>query len=209
MTELKEEFWDNAVDVLHRRLVIHPRKGVPEDALTTAVRICAEMWTSRLAESVGDGAADAVVVALDMFTLQGRRRKKASSVGINDEGTTPTHARLNVLANVSPQCRSQNTEEDLQSNVLPTECFKWHEIGADRNQWRVICGSKMPSATKETPTSSRQDIWVELRYVTKPSLVQKLTRKLHISKRSEQKERKEIHIVRPAGLKPGGASASP
>jgi hypothetical protein len=26
----------------------------------------------------------------------------------------------------------------------------------------AICGSKMPSATKETPTSSRQDIWAEL-----------------------------------------------
>jgi hypothetical protein len=58
----------------------------------------AEMWTSRLAESAGDGAADAVVVALDMSTPQGQRRKKRVSVGINDEGTTPTRSRLNVLA---------------------------------------------------------------------------------------------------------------
>jgi hypothetical protein len=28
---------------------------------------------------------------------------------------------------------------------------------------------KMPSAVKETPTSSRQDIWAELRYDTVPS----------------------------------------
>jgi hypothetical protein len=33
---------------------------------------------------------------------------------------------------------------------------------ADRNQWRAVCGSKTPSATKETPTSSQQDIWAEL-----------------------------------------------
>jgi hypothetical protein len=36
-------------------------------------------------------------------------------------------------------------------------------VAADRNQWRAVCGSKMPSATNETPTSSRQDIWAELR----------------------------------------------
>jgi hypothetical protein len=68
------------------------------------------MWTSRLAESVGDGAADAVVVALDMSTPQGQRRKKVVSVGINDEGTTSTRARLNVLADVSPQGRNRYTE---------------------------------------------------------------------------------------------------
>jgi hypothetical protein len=44
--------------------------------------------------------------------------------------------------------------------------FKWHGIAADRNQWRAVCGSKIPSATKETPTSSRKDIWAELRYGT-------------------------------------------
>jgi hypothetical protein len=53
------------------------------------VRTRAEMWTSRLVESVGDGAADTVVIALDMSVPQGQRRKKAVSVGINDEGTTP------------------------------------------------------------------------------------------------------------------------
>jgi hypothetical protein len=31
----------------------------------------------------------------------------------------------------------------------------------------------MPSATKETPTSSRQDIWAKFRYGTAPSKVQK------------------------------------
>jgi hypothetical protein len=44
------------------------------------------MWNLRLAESVGDGATNAVVVALDMSTLQARRRKKAVSVGISDVG---------------------------------------------------------------------------------------------------------------------------
>jgi hypothetical protein len=45
----------------------------------------------------------------------------------------------------------------LQSNDLPTEFAKWREMAADRNQWRAVCGSKMPSATKETPTSSTHD----------------------------------------------------
>jgi hypothetical protein len=74
MTDLKDEVWDDPVDVLHRLLVNYPRKGVPEDALTNAVRSRAEVWTSRLAESAGDGAASAVVVALDLSTPQGRRR---------------------------------------------------------------------------------------------------------------------------------------
>jgi hypothetical protein len=102
MAELEDEVWDNPVDVLHRHLVSYPRKGVPKDALTSAAHARAEMWTSRLAESIGDGAADAVVVALDMSTLKGRRRKKVVSMGINEVGTTPTCARLNGLANVSP-----------------------------------------------------------------------------------------------------------
>jgi hypothetical protein len=36
----------------------------------------------------------------------------------------------------------------LLNNDLPTEFFEWREIAADRNQWRVVRGSKMPSATK-------------------------------------------------------------
>jgi hypothetical protein len=51
-----------------------------------------------------------------------------------------------------------NLKKALQSNDLPTEFVKWREMAADRNQWRAICDSKMPSATKETPTSSRHDI---------------------------------------------------
>jgi hypothetical protein len=104
MTELEDVLWDDPVDVLHRHLVSHPKKGVREDALTSAVRIRAEMWNSRLSKSVGDGAADAVVAALDMSTPQGWCCKKVLSVGINDEGTSPTRVRLNMLANVSPQC---------------------------------------------------------------------------------------------------------
>jgi hypothetical protein len=57
MTELKDEVWDNPLDVLHRRLVSHPRKGVPEDALTSAVRSRTAVWTSRLVKAVGDDAA--------------------------------------------------------------------------------------------------------------------------------------------------------
>jgi hypothetical protein len=52
LTELEDEVWDDPVDVLHRLLVSNPRKGVPDDALASAVRTRAEMWTSRLAESV-------------------------------------------------------------------------------------------------------------------------------------------------------------
>jgi hypothetical protein len=50
-----------------------------------------------------------------------------------------------------------NSEKALQSYDLPTEFVKWREMAADRNQWRAICGSKMPSSTKETPASSQQD----------------------------------------------------
>jgi hypothetical protein len=45
-------------------------------------------------------------------------------------------------------------------------------VATDRNQWRVICGFEIPIVTKETPTSSRQDIWAELRYGTEASYVQ-------------------------------------
>jgi hypothetical protein len=43
----------------------------------------------------------------------------------------------------------------LHSYDLPSEFVKWREMVADRNQWPAVCGFKMPSATKETPTSSR------------------------------------------------------
>jgi hypothetical protein len=89
MTGLDDDSWDDPVHLVPRNLVSHHRKGVPEDALTSAVLAPAEMWTSRLAESVGDGVADAVVVALDMSTPQARRREMVLSVGINDVGTTP------------------------------------------------------------------------------------------------------------------------
>jgi hypothetical protein len=64
-------------------------------------------------------------------------------------------------------------------------------MAADRNQWQAICVSKTPSTTKETPTSSRQDIWAKLRYRNIPSRVQKLPRKIQISKQNEQKEREK------------------
>jgi hypothetical protein len=88
MTGLEDEVWDNPVHNVPRILVSHRQTGAPDGSLARAVRAPAEMWNSRLAESVGDGAEDAVVVALDMSTPQGRRRKKVVSVGINDVGTT-------------------------------------------------------------------------------------------------------------------------
>jgi hypothetical protein len=82
----------------------------------------------------------------------------------------------------------------LLSNDLPTEIIKWRKMAADRNRWRAICGSKTPNTTKETPTSSRQDIWAKLRYGNVPSLVQKLTRKTQMSGQDEQKEREKKYI---------------
>jgi hypothetical protein len=69
--------------------------------------------------------------------------------------------------------------------------IKWREMATDRNQWRAVRGSKTPSATKETPISSRQDIWAKLRYGNVPSRAQKLTRKLQMSKQNEQEEREK------------------
>jgi hypothetical protein len=74
-------------------------------------------------------------------------------------------------------------------------------MASDRNQWRAICGSKTPGATKETPTSSRQDIWAALQNGNVPSSEQKLPRKTQISKKNEQNEIEKIPTVRPAGLK--------
>jgi hypothetical protein len=85
------------------------------------------MWNLRLAESVGDGATDAVVVALDTSTLQARRCKKAVSVGINDVGTTPTRARFNVLADVSPQYRNRYAE--MQRICCTLLCIRKVDIG--------------------------------------------------------------------------------
>jgi hypothetical protein len=124
MTGLEDEVWDDPVDLVPRILVSHRRTGAPEDAVTSAVRAPASMWTSRPAESVGDGAADAVVVALDMDIPQGRHRKKVESVGINDVGITPTQARLNVLADVSPQCRNWSVSKRSATAVLHFVCIK-------------------------------------------------------------------------------------
>jgi hypothetical protein len=122
---LEDDVWVNPVDVLHRRLVSRPRKGVLEDALT---RACLRRGVDiAFAESVRDGTADAVVVALDMSTPQGRRRKKAVSVGISDEVITSTHARLNGLANVSPLCRKRNTER--QRHCYPPLCLRKASAG--------------------------------------------------------------------------------
>jgi hypothetical protein len=62
-----------------------------------------------------------------------------------------------------------NSEKKLQSNDLPPEFVKWCEMADDRNQWRAVCASQIPSVTKETPTSSQKNIWTELRYGNVPS----------------------------------------
>jgi hypothetical protein len=49
----------------------------------------------------------------------------------------------------------QDSKKGDYENNLPSEVVKWCEIAADRNQWRSVCGFKILSATKETPTSSR------------------------------------------------------
>jgi hypothetical protein len=112
MTGLDDEVWDDPVRNVPRILVSHRRAGQAFRKAPLQVRSVpfAEMWTSRLTAFVEDGAADAVVVALDMSNPQGQRPKKVVSVGINDVGTTPTRAQLKVLADVSPQCRNRHTE---------------------------------------------------------------------------------------------------
>jgi hypothetical protein len=127
MTELEDNVWDDPVYSLHCILVSNPRKGIPKDGLPIAVRTRAEMWTSRLAGSVGDSAADSGVVALDMSTPQDRRRKQVLSVGINDERTTPTRAQLNVLADMIPQCRNLNTE--AQCPCYTPLCLRKADVG--------------------------------------------------------------------------------
>jgi hypothetical protein len=39
-------------------------------------------------------------------------------------------------------------KKELFGNDLSTEFAKWREIAADRNQWRAVNGSKIPSASK-------------------------------------------------------------
>jgi hypothetical protein len=126
MTVLDHEVWNYPVHYFHRILFSDRRTGAPEGALTRAAFAPAAMWNSRLAESVGDSATDAVVVALDMSTPQARRRKAVVSVGINEVGTTPTRARLKVLADVSPQCRNRDTE--MQRICCSRLCVRKVEI---------------------------------------------------------------------------------
>jgi hypothetical protein len=91
----------------------------------------------RLAESVGDGATVAVMVALDMSALQARRRKKVESVEIDGVGTTPTRARLNLLADVSPQCRNRDTK--MQRICCTPLCvFVKLALGTGKPLWRDL-----------------------------------------------------------------------
>jgi hypothetical protein len=49
-----------------------------------------------------------------------------------------------------------NSQEQILSNDLPTVFVKWREIAADRINGVLFAVLK--DTTKETPTSSRQDI---------------------------------------------------
>jgi hypothetical protein len=62
MTGLDHDVWDDRVHNFPRILVSHRRAGSTKDAVTRAGRAPASMWNLRLAESVGGGATDAVVV---------------------------------------------------------------------------------------------------------------------------------------------------
>jgi hypothetical protein len=85
--------------------------------------------------------------------------------------TPPFSAPVILLTQFAPAgvVRKKEKKRPFRERIdLPTEFFKWREMATDRNQLRAICSSKMPSATKETPTSSRQDIFAELRYGNVP-----------------------------------------
>ena len=51
----------------------------------------------------------------------------------------------------------------LKSVNLPTDFVQWRTAAADRDQWRVICGSKSRTQ-EEIPNLSRIAIWDKLRY---------------------------------------------
>ena len=59
--------------------------------------------------------------------------------------------------------RGRTLKKALKSVKLPTDFIQWRIAAADRDQWRVICGSKS-RIQKETPNLSRRAIWDELRY---------------------------------------------
>jgi hypothetical protein len=76
-----------------------------------------------------------------------------------DVTRTPRRILTSWVDNPRPyNCPQMNwgrtLKKALQSYDLPTEFVELREIAADRNEWRAVCGSKVPSATKETPTSS-------------------------------------------------------
>ena len=52
----------------------------------------------------------------------------------------------------------------LLCNGLSSELTKWRELAANRDQWRVICGSTSRHTKNEAQLiTSRQAIWTELR----------------------------------------------
>jgi len=51
----------------------------------------------------------------------------------------------------------------LASSGIPSDFIKWRDIAADREQWRVLCGSKSANTPAPPTHTSRQAIWAELR----------------------------------------------
>jgi hypothetical protein len=76
---------------------------------------------------------------------------------------------MTSLANKSDDAAAHLKRQKMNLNYDTVKRMNNQLLAADRNQWRAICGSKTPSTTKETPTSSRQDIWAKLRYGNVPS----------------------------------------
>jgi hypothetical protein len=118
-----------------------------------------------------------------MGVVEKCRSNQKSGCPLLESQETSLIARSTILDHASAhKYTGALLKKALQSHDLSTEFVKWRDIAADRNQWRAVCGSKMPSASKETSTFSRQDIWAEFRYDTLSSKVQTFTRKFQINK---------------------------
>jgi hypothetical protein len=63
---------------------------------------------------------------------------------------------LDLLDQQSPTSQMPRNElgelfkKAILGNDLQIKFIKWREISADRNQWRAVCGSDMPSQVKSS-----------------------------------------------------------
>jgi hypothetical protein len=88
MSGLDYEVWDDPVQKNVRILVSHRREDSPESSLTSADRAPAAMWNLRLAESVGDGATDAVVVTDIFLVIKSAHRYKYERLRLKTQENT-------------------------------------------------------------------------------------------------------------------------